>query len=325
MKKMSKNAVVTVEYIVGETAMRVLEEIGDDKYRFVCDAYIDDSDQLRPGLFKHLRQAIPARKGRVTDEVKAWPRLRKALQLAGVRSVNIPGGEYPLHYADEIAVPDYNMSGAHYFVIPRKEIGKYLDQLPLGEAGLARRQKMEQAELDRWLESRDPDYVADSIGHKFWLEYHSLSRVAGDHEFVKLTIVDDNGCQKSVVYPTYNTNLIWERCTNVPKIVCEAPETGVEFLSPEAAVLDPRNHHRIEKWYCEGWSCDVAYLQPKAEMADFVGDTQRWLRLFDGDDVISHKEIADAKRILLEVYNLTDELLSKKLVYSRETNEVKLV
>lgn len=325
MKKMTKNTIVTIYHIVGETAFAVLEGLGDSKFRFTTDAYIDDSDRLHHNVFKHLRQAIPARKGKVVQEIKVWPRLRWALRSAGLQPVNIPGGNYPLHYADEIAVPDFCMSGSHFFIIPRKKIGKYLDQYPLNDRGIARKRKEEQTKLDAWLQSRDPDYIAGNIGDKFWYQFDSLSQsVGGGCEFVKITVTDCNYCNRSIIYARERTDLIWDRWINVPKIVCEAPETGVEFLGPGAAAIDPREHCRIKKRYCSGWSSDVAYLQPKSGIADYIGEGPRWTGVFDNDNggIFTSRSIADAKKITLEVYDLTDKLLPNKLVYTKESNKV---
>lgn len=321
MKKIMKNQIITVNHIIGETASAVLEELGRHKYRFTCDAYIDDSDEIRRGVFKHLRQALPVRKGRVVDGVRYWPRLRCALHAAGMAPVNVPGGATPLHYADEIAVADYATSGSCYFVIPRKEIGKYLDQLPLDEQGIARRRRQEEKALEAWLESRDPDCIAKEIGNQF---YSWLSCLESG-EFVRLTVVLDSGLQKSVIYNYGKTDLFWEGCVNTPKLLCAAPEeTGIEYLSRKAAPIDPGEHHRIKKGWDDGWSRHVAYLAPNPNLADFVGEWG-WYRLFStvsADHPISHREIADAKRIILEKFSLEDKLLPGKLVYDKYTNEV---
>ncbi|MEI7425588.1 MAG: hypothetical protein WCK16_01510 [Candidatus Moraniibacteriota bacterium] len=62
---------------------------------------------------------------------KAWPRLRVALGHANVPTVHVQGGfESAIAYSDEIAVPNYSMSGSSGWIIRRKDIGKFLDALP---------------------------------------------------------------------------------------------------------------------------------------------------------------------------------------------------
>lgn len=217
------------------------------------------------------------------------------------------------------------MSGSHFFVVSQKKIGKYLDQYPLNERGIARKREEEQAKLDAWLQSRDSDYIAKNISDKFWYQFDSLSRsVGGGCEFVKITVVDGDYCNRSIIYARERTDLIWNRCINVPKVVCEASETGVEFLGPKASAIDPREHCRIKKRYCSGWIRDVAYLQPKSGIADYIGEGTFWTDVFDNNNggIFTSRDIADAKKITLEVYDLTDKLLPNKLVYTKESNEV---
>lgn len=93
---------------------------------------------------KHVR-FIRAGRGNAGEldfvQPKAWPRLRVALGHAGVQTVHVQGGfEGAVAYGDEIAVPNYSMSGSSGWIIRRKDIGKYLDALPAlkdsGEIGL---------------------------------------------------------------------------------------------------------------------------------------------------------------------------------------------
>ena len=122
---------VVVKHLLGDMAADVLEAVERNRYRFTVDAYCVGELCDNGRDFFHLRQAIEIRPGKeLTDKVTKWPRLRRALHKAGIKPVNVPGGASPLHYNDTIAVPDHNMSGAYYFLVKRKDIGKYLALLP---------------------------------------------------------------------------------------------------------------------------------------------------------------------------------------------------
>ena len=141
MRKVREGEIFDVRYILGETAWPLVEWTGYG-YRAKCDILC--VGELCRGGFFHLRQAIEIIPGRtITDQITIWPRLRKALHLAGVKPVNIPGGGYPLHYTSQLAIPDYAMSGAHYFIIERSDVGRYLKALPLDERGKKRRADFE--------------------------------------------------------------------------------------------------------------------------------------------------------------------------------------
>ena len=85
---------------------------------------------------KHVRflradRKAEGAKGLDFVQPKAWPRLRVALRHAGESTVHAQGGfENAVAYSDEMAVPDYSMSGSSGWIIRRKNIGKYLDALP---------------------------------------------------------------------------------------------------------------------------------------------------------------------------------------------------
>lgn len=321
MKTIKKNTVVTVKHILGETAEVLVTRLANDKYRFNCDAYV--SGERCKGGFFHLRQArevIPGKK--LGNNIKFWPRLRKALHEEGLRPINIPGGDYPIHYRDEIVVPDFSMSGSHYFVIKRSDIGKYLEKLPLDDAGkshaedVARREAEAAAEAYR--QTHDPQCIAKRIGDKLWSEAFSLKG-----EFKKITLVANDDTAFSVIYPSHSTNLIWNGCCNVAKVVCAAPETGIEYLSGwSAGQLDPRKHCRIKK-YIHGWS-RAAYLMPNPDLATEVRESYRWLDMFDNsdNDGISAELIASAKKVVLETYDLYDKILEERYVYDRDSENV---
>lgn len=166
MKKITKNTQVTVKHILGETAGVLVTRLKNGKYQFNCDAYVV-GESCKGGFF-HLRQAmevIPGKK--FGNNVKFWPRLRIALHKAGLKPVNIPGGDYPIHYCDEIVVTEYSMSESYYFIIKRSDIGKYLDMLPLDDAGKARAKEVAkrkaEAEAEAYRQAHDSQCIAKRI------------------------------------------------------------------------------------------------------------------------------------------------------------------
>ena len=322
MKTIKKNTQVTIKHIIGETAEVLVTRLDNGKYRFNCDAYV--SGERCKGGFFHLRQArevIPGKK--LGNNIKFWPRLRKALHKAGVEPVNIPGGDYPIHYRDEVVIPDYSMSGSHYFIIKYSDIGKYLALLPLDGAGkvhaedVARREAEAAAEAYR--QAHDPQCIAKRIGSKLW----NAGGIGG--EFKKITLVSDDDTEFSVIYPSHSTDLIWDGCCNVARVLCAAPETGIEYLSGwSAGHLDPRKHCRIKKFYIQGWSRNAAYLMPNPDLATEVRENYRWSGMFDDsdNDGISAELIASAKKVILEAYDLNDNLLDHRYVYDRDSEKV---
>lgn len=70
-----------------------------------------------------------ARNGSISA-VRIWPRLRAALRHAQLPRVVIPGGFVPIIYRDEMAVADYSVDGSGGWIIPRKDIDRYLASLP---------------------------------------------------------------------------------------------------------------------------------------------------------------------------------------------------
>lgn len=320
MKTIKKNTQVTVKHILGETAEVLVTRLDNGKYQFNCDAYV--VGEYCKGGFFHLRQArevIPGKK--LGNNVKFWPRLRKALLEAGLKPVNIPGGDAPIHYCDEIVIPDYSMSGSHYFIIKRSDIGKYLDKLPLDAAGKAHAEDIARREAEAYRHAHDPKTIANRIGNKLW--YSGGDCFGG--EFKKITLVADDDSKFSVIYPSWKTNLIWSGGDNNAKVLCTAPETGIEFLSGSTAGhLDPRKHSRLKKIYLPGWSGYNAYLMPDSSLATEVRESYRWLDFFDNSDNtgISPERIVSAKKVILEAYDLDDKLLKQRYVYDRDSEVV---
>lgn len=141
-----KGDVVSIKHIIGETLYDVAREISTGNFVFFKDAiiYVETHfSQIMGESFSkdemmkifHLREAREFFHGKkFGNNFKPWPRLRKACQKAGLKPVNIPGGGIPFHYEDEIIVPDYKMSGSHFFIVPKSEIGKLLEMVPLDES-----------------------------------------------------------------------------------------------------------------------------------------------------------------------------------------------
>lgn len=321
MRKIEKNKNVVIKHIIGETASMVIERLDDGTYKFTCDAYV--SGELCKGGFFHLRQArevIPGKK--LGNNYKYWPRLRLALQKAGVPVINVPGGDTPIHYEDELVVPDFKVSGTHFFVIKRSDIKKYLKLVPLDEAGKKRaeeiRKEKEAIEAERYRQTHDPKYIAEGIG----ILLRHYDDLGG--EFKRITLVSDGDTEYSIIYPECLTDLKWGGCSNVPKVVCN--NERISFLSGwTAGRLDPRKHHRLKEYYARGWGRSTVYLMPEPSLADEVRETCRWLGLFDNpdNDGIPAEKIAFAKKVILEAFDLQDKLIKERWVYEKSSANCK--
>ena len=85
----------------------------------------------RVQVFSHIRDAVAARGDRklmLYSRPKFFPRLRAICRQKEMSRVFVPGGEIPLHYGDELVVPDFSMSGTRWFIVPRAEISQLLAQ-----------------------------------------------------------------------------------------------------------------------------------------------------------------------------------------------------
>ena len=306
MKKVMKkreNEVIIVKCVLGETAESLLEHVEGNKFRFKTDAWC--LGEPCKGGFLHLRQAIPVRPGqKLTTEVIKWPRLRSALRKEGIEAVCIPGGNHPLHYRNEIAVP---VSGSHYFIVKRKDIGKYLDAFPLDEAGLRHKAEIEAKEAERLRRENSPEHIAENIGDML---NDQLGLMAGlsRAEFCRVTLLGEGG-DHSVIYPEERTNLADE-------------VKGRVVMKPLATDLDPE---RFTKPSCKRTLSREVYLTPDPRLADEVRETCHWLRMFrrygnfDGTDPA---RIAAARDVVLEGFDLHDDIIPERLVYRACDKEV---
>lgn len=84
------------------------------------------------GGCKHIRFIRKSRGGTFNQLAASWPRLRVALRYAGVPTVHAVGGMdcNIVVFDDEIAVRDHSCMGSRGWIIPRADIGKYLEALP---------------------------------------------------------------------------------------------------------------------------------------------------------------------------------------------------
>ncbi len=110
---------------------------------------------------------------------------------------------------------------------------------------------------------------------------------------------------------------------SIAKVLCTAPETGIDFLSGyTAGHLDPRKHNRIKKISRSAWNSYSAYLMPNPNLATEIRENPNWPMMFSGEDGISPELIASAKKVILEAYGLNDNLLKERYVYDRDSEKV---
>ena len=100
----------------------------------------------------------------------------------------------PIHYNDEVVVPDFAVSGSNYFVVPKKDIGQILEYLPLDEAGKQKKQKIwEKEQYDKYA----PKSISEKLGQYFWHE--ARFPFDGEYEFVKVS-QDWEGNTKLIIF-----------------------------------------------------------------------------------------------------------------------------
>jgi len=298
---------IKVKHIVGETVHSVAKKLANGNYLFVRDSYVK-GEICKDGFF-HLRQAREIRPKQLGNNVKFWPRLRKACHIAGVKRINIPGGDTPIHYIDEVVIPDFAVSGSHYFVVPKKDIGQVLECLPLDEAGKQKKEEIwEKEQYDKY----SPKSISEKLG-----QYFFRFPFDGEYEFVKISFQDWEGNVKSIIFRE-GTDIIHDGCANIAKI-----DTGLGFhLSAEkAAKITPEKYDRLRVTYCYGWHKDIAYLLPKADSADIIADDHRWLSVFDSnkyENFLPKKFIITCKYITFEFFALDDTFVTGVKFYIPE-------
>lgn len=101
--------------------------------RIAIVAVVEGLDADGRGAF-HMRFARAARAdaGHLAFvKPEPWPLARRALQHAKVASAHALGGfRGAVAYSDEIAIPDYNMSGSRGWILRRSEVQSYIKALP---------------------------------------------------------------------------------------------------------------------------------------------------------------------------------------------------
>jgi len=315
MKKINAGTEIKVKYIVGETINNVAKKLDNGNLYFIKDAYVQ-GETCKDGFY-HLRQAREILPKKLGNNVKYWPRLRKACHLANVKLINIPGGEFPVHYQDEIIVPDFSVNGSHYFIINKKDIGKLLELVPLDETGKQKKKEVEEQKQKEWEQQQyqkyAPSAIAEKIGYYFWYEENYLN-LPKEIEFIKFSFESWGNKMKSIIFCKM-TDIIHGGWMNVPKI---ETNLGFSLSGWSAGKIEPKNHDRIKTRYSEGWKRNTAYLKPASDSADVVTDCYRWLGVFDSDSYeseISKELITISKNITIEFYDITDRLIDKKVYY----------
>ncbi len=310
MKIIKAGTEIKVKHIVGDTVHSVAKKLANGNYLFVRDSYVK-GETCRGGFF-HLRQAREVESKKLGNNVKFWPRLRKACHVAGVKRINIPGGDIPIHYIDEVVIPDFAVCGSHYFVIPKKDIGQVLEYLPLDEAGKQKKKELwEREQYDKY----SPKSISEKLGEYFWHEARFPND--GEYEFVKISFQDWEGNTKSIIFRE-GTDIIHDGSINIAEI-----DTGLGFsLSAEkAARVTPEKYNRLRVSYCSGWHKDIAYLLPKADSADIIADDHRWLSVFDSnkyEDFLPKEFIITCKCITFEFFALDDTFVTGVKFYIPE-------
>lgn len=295
-----KGTIVTVHHILGQTAQNVTKRINQEgKLEFTCDAYVI-GDIYKDGFFNlwQAREVIPDKK--LGNNTVQWTELKKDLKKAKVKTVKIPDGSIPIHYEDEIVIPE---DGTNYYIIKLKDAEKYRNNSDEKDT-----EEKEDAE-QKWSAS------------KILLQFLNFPELKG--EFKKITLVADDESERSIIYAQKITDLIWGNGANEPRVVCECPEeTGIEYLSGfTAGKLDPKKHHRIKKFYDADPKRDSAYLMPNPTFANKTADGD-WKNFFENADEERLALITKAKKIIIEAYEFDDTLVKERLVYLRDNKKV---
>jgi hypothetical protein len=149
------------------------------------------------------------------DNVRHWPRLKKACQLANLERVNIPHGQFPIHYVFETVVPDeVGVEGTDYFIIRKSEVGTLLDKhCPEDkEVKLIRQKRLEDKEENLY-NLYAPTKICESVCGFIDNDY----RIRVD-SFLKLDIVSWEDIVKTIIFSKslkYDSNVL----TDLPRSV----------------------------------------------------------------------------------------------------------
>lgn len=122
----------------------------------------------------------------------------------------------------------------------------------LGARGLERRKAIEAREKavaeEAWRQEHDPKCIAKRIWSALWRATIKHGTERG--EFSRITLVSKDGSEFFAMFPNMGTDQFPSPGRNVPRVVCEAPETGLEYLNANrAGEIDPWQLYRIKKFY----------------------------------------------------------------------------
>ena len=163
--KIKAGTEVRVRHIIGETVFDVVKTLSNGNFYFTKDAYVQ-GETCKDGFY-HLRQAREILNKKLSkDEPKKWGRLRKACHMAGVRRINVPGGETPIHYNDEMVVADFSMSGSHFFLIKKRDISSLLDLVPLTDEAKQKQKEIEKEKQKKWKKNSIKDLLQKRLRSK---------------------------------------------------------------------------------------------------------------------------------------------------------------
>ena len=144
--------------------------------------------------------------------------------------------------------------------------------------------------------------IAKRIGDKLWDAIPGCA-LSENAEFNRVTLVAKDGSEFSVIYPAQRTSL-------------------------SVGELDLQQRYRIKRFYCKGRRGNryATYLMPRPDLATKVSRSYRWLEMFDGDDNdgVDLALITNAERVILETFDVQDQISRKRLVYEASTDQVRV-
>lgn len=100
---------------------RIHDCVAHRVYALKTDTYLVADyvrDEGKDVYVRRVRQALPAGRGIVQRWTSPSPTARAWCRENGMPRVTVRGQLYPIVGADEVAVPDYAMSGTTWFVVP---------------------------------------------------------------------------------------------------------------------------------------------------------------------------------------------------------------
>lgn len=298
--KVQKSSDIYVNNYINPAYKDTFESLVDGHLFFKSDAYIVVGGQLFPNVFTDLyqfRKVEPEK--RLGNNIRINHKLVEKLKKFGFKPIEVPGGGYPIHYSDEVVFLDFNDYKAKYFVISKYDPLLYTD--------------------DQLLKA---ETSADVIGRA--LEPYG-NGFMDDGEFIKITFISKDHSKFSVMYPFRKTDLHWHGWKDGENVPCNAPETEIKSLSKcKAGKIHPSQHYRIKKTYKPLMGGYMAYLMPNPDLATETRNHSGWSSLFmsSNNDGISPIRIAHSRKIILEAYDIEDNILPTSYTYDVKTGKV---